>query len=138
LALLKLGVYDDPDSRWSLSVAKADRISKPARSSVETSVAEEAFRRGLHCRPLRPGDKIRPFGFKGSRKLADVLSEAKLTKIARSRLPIVCDEDGPLWAPGICLDERARGINPEDDLILLRFGPWGRTEVAETYGPPEA
>jgi tRNA(Ile)-lysidine synthase len=77
----------------------------------------------LHFRTAKPGDVMRPFGFDGSRKLSDLLSEARLTKAARARLPIICDMVGPLWAPGVCLDSRAAPREKTTRIIRLRFGP---------------
>jgi tRNA(Ile)-lysidine synthase len=80
----------------------------PKRASLSVEVDRSVTRGGLHFRGFAPGDTMRPLGFEGTRKLSDLLSEAGLTAAARARLPIVCDMVGPLWAPGDCLDERAR------------------------------
>ncbi len=65
---------------------------------------------------------MRPLGFDGSRKLSDLFGEAKLSAAARVRLPIVCDMIGPIWAPGICLDQRMKLTGLEERAIILRFG----------------
>ena len=91
----------------------------PVRASLAVELNRAAVKGGLHFRSFAPGDSMRPLGFEGTRKLSDLLSEANLTPAARTRLPIVCDMLGPLWAPGACLDERAR---PGDGPVLaLRF-----------------
>jgi tRNA(Ile)-lysidine synthase len=50
-----------------------------------------------------------------------LLSEAKLTPAARSRLPIVCDLLGPIWAPGVCYDERIRISERTTRSLKLKF-----------------
>jgi hypothetical protein len=50
------------------------------------------------------------------------MGEAKLTQAARARLPIVCDLIGPLWAPGICLDNRMKLVEQTGRVIVARFG----------------
>lgn len=91
----------------------------PVRASLAVEVNRAAVKGGLHFRSFAAGDSMRPLGFDGTRKLSDLLGEAGLTPAARARLPIVCDMVGPLWAPGVCLDERAR---PGDGPVLaLRF-----------------
>jgi len=95
---------------------------KQLRATLEVVVPREAVKGTLYFRSASPGDSMRPLGFEGSRKLADLLSEAKLTLAARARLPIVCDMVGPIWAPGVCLDNRMKLDKAQGSAILLRFG----------------
>jgi tRNA(Ile)-lysidine synthase len=90
----------------------------PRRASLEVQIAQSGVKGTLYFRTVQPGDTIRPLGFDGRRKIADLMSEARLTEAARRRLPIVCDFVGPIWAPGVCLDERAR---PEGGGRVLRI-----------------
>ena len=93
-----------------------------ARASLAAALDSAQVKGPLHFRTMKPGDSMQPLGFNGRRKLSDLLSEAKLTQSARVRLPIVCDMVGPLWAPGVCLDERARPNASSTRVIMLRFG----------------
>lgn len=95
---------------------------KQTRASLEVVIPADAIKGTLYFRSVVTGDTMRPLGFDGSRKLADLLSEAKLTQAARSRLPIVCDMLGPIWAPGVCLDNRMKLDAAQERGILLRFG----------------
>ncbi|MFM9873971.1 MAG: tRNA lysidine(34) synthetase TilS [Fimbriimonadaceae bacterium] len=72
---------------------------------------------GLHFRAAQPGDQIIPFGESSPRKVTDLLSSAKLTSTARRRLPIICDMIGPIWIPGVRLNERVR-ISPDTNKAL--------------------
>ncbi len=65
------------------------------------------------------GATMTPLGFDHRRKVSDLLSEAKLTLLARSVLPILFDQDGPLWIPGVCLDQRAALPLGEQGLELI-------------------
>ncbi len=94
------------------------------RASLETTLAQAKIRGSLYFRTLQPGDEMAPLGFDGRRKLADLMSEAGLTRTARARLPIVCDLVGPLWIPGVCVAERSRS-KAGDPVIRVRFGPLG-------------
>jgi tRNA(Ile)-lysidine synthase len=99
-----------------------------ARASSETLLDASALKGSLFFRSAAPGDEMRPLGFSGRRKLADLLSEARLTQAARRRLPIVCDLVGPVWAPGVCLDERAAPSKEGSRAILLRFESVSQSE----------
>jgi len=93
----------------------------PVRASLGVQMAASALKGTLYFRTAQPGDVMRPLGFDGRRKLADLLSDARLTEAARRRLPIVCDFLGPVWAPGVCLDERARPVQGER-VVRVEFG----------------
>jgi tRNA(Ile)-lysidine synthase len=96
--------------------------NKPMRASLETEIEPSALKGPLFFRASEPGDTLVPLGFKGKRKLATLFSDAKLSQAARRRLPIVCDLVGPLWAPGVCLDERARP-KQTSRVLKISFGP---------------
>ena len=102
------GETESDEFGWRLAAFPVEGAGTPVRASLSVEIDRAAARGGLHFRGFAPGDTMRPLGFDGTRKLSDLLSEAGLTLAARARLPIVCDLVGPLWAPGVCLDERAR------------------------------
>ena len=93
----------------------------PQRASLNTVFDYAKVKGPLYFRTTKSGDAMQPLGFNGRRKLSDLLSEAKLTQAARARLPIVCDMIGPIWAPGVCVDERTRPNVSSTRLILMRF-----------------
>jgi len=97
------------EMNWALTAeyAPMPRGSLP-RASLEAYLAATTTKGLLYFRNWKPGDEMRPLGFSGRRKLADLMSEASLTANAKARLPLVCDMLGPLWAPGVCVDERCR------------------------------
>ncbi|MFC1835662.1 tRNA lysidine(34) synthetase TilS [Thermodesulfobacteriota bacterium] len=55
----------------------------------------------LTIRPPSPGDRFKPWGLEGSRKLKKVLGEMKIPAASRSRTPLVVKGDTILWVPGI-------------------------------------
>ncbi len=98
-------------------------MGKQERAGLQAVIPAEAIRGPLYFRTAQPGDQMKPLGFEGSRKLSDLLGEAKLTAAARARLPILCDLLGPIWAPGICLDNRMKASNGGQETLIVRFGP---------------
>lgn len=93
------------------------------RDSLSVKFDASKIKGNLYFRSFQPGDEIAPIGFGKNRKLADVLSEAKLTQSARARLPIICDMMGPLWAPGVCLSDRLRVEITPERLLFIDFRP---------------
>jgi tRNA(Ile)-lysidine synthetase-like protein len=52
----------------------------------------------------RPGLRMRPQGAPGSRKLQDVLTDAKVPRHLRDRLPLVFANGRLAWVPGVAVD----------------------------------
>ncbi len=60
----------------------------------------------LTLRSRIDGDALRLSGV-GTKKLKKILSENRLPAWEREHLPVVADDEGPLWIPGVARDERA-------------------------------
>lgn len=66
----------------------------------------------LTARSRRDGDRLRPAGRGGSRKIGDLMQEQGIPRLVRDRVPIICDGDRPVWLPGCALEEEyARPAN---------------------------
>lgn len=62
----------------------------------------------VRIRALAPGDRIRPFGLNGHRKVRDVLREAGIPESDRPLRQVVTDaEDRVLWVPGLLRSSHA-------------------------------
>jgi tRNA(Ile)-lysidine synthetase-like protein len=63
----------------------------------------------LCLRAPRPGDRMSPRGGRGSRKLSDLLIDAKISRQDRALLPVLCDATGAiLCVPGLRPSELGR------------------------------
>lgn len=112
---------------WAISVTETDAADYARdRGSLDIVIDGEAVQGRLHARPLEPGDSMRPLGMRGTRKITEALSEAGFTVAARRRVPIIGDDSGPIWVPGVVLADRVK-VSPETRHALrLRFGAAGR------------
>jgi tRNA(Ile)-lysidine synthetase-like protein len=68
----------------------------------------DALQGGLHVRAARAGERLRPLGRGGTRKLSDLFQESRVAASHRAAVPVVADDAGPLWVPGVVQDERTR------------------------------
>ena len=59
-------------------------------------------------RNRRPGDRLRPLGAPGRRKLKDVLIDRRVPRRERDRLPLLCVGGRIAWVPGVTVDEAFR------------------------------
>lgn len=80
------------------------------------------IRGSLVVRPFRPGDRIQPVKSRHERKLQDVLTDAKVSRALKMRLPLVCDDVGPLWVPGVCIASRATP-DASSEILSLQLLP---------------
>jgi tRNA(Ile)-lysidine synthase len=61
---------------------------------------------------VRPGDRMRPLGMEGSRKLSDLLVDAKVARRERSAVPVVRDASSIVWLAGVRMSEDYR-VTPQ-------------------------
>jgi tRNA(Ile)-lysidine synthase len=59
----------------------------------------------LFIRNWRPGDRFRPLGMRGMKKLQDLFVDEKVPQEERARVPLVCDRRGIIWVVGLRLSE---------------------------------
>lgn len=62
----------------------------------------------LRVRGWRHGDRLRPLGLGGSKKVSDLLREARTPAADRGDALVVTDDEGILWVVGVARDERTR------------------------------
>ena len=94
-----------------------------ADESNEVRISLDALAGDLLVRRRRPGDRFRPFGLAGEKKLQDLFVDAKVPRRLRDAVPIVCDRDGILWVVGYRIAERARVSSAAKRMLRLRVQP---------------
>ena len=78
--------------------------------------------RPLTVRPLRRGDRIRPFGLDAEKKVKEILIDRKVPREERWGRPVVCDADGRiLWIPGVVRSAIAPVSDRTRRTVLLRM-----------------
>ena len=91
---------------------RIDASIKPPPASSTSQDPLDAFldadRTGsqLTVRSRRPGDRLRPLGLGGEKKVQDILVDAKVPARDRDAVPIVCAGEQIAWVVGQCLDQR--------------------------------
>ena len=75
-------------------------------------------------RARRPGDRMRPRGGRGSRKLSDLMIDAKIARPVRATLPVVTTAgDVVLYVPGLRPAEAGRPSATTRRRITVHFEP---------------
>ena len=56
----------------------------------------------------KPGDRMRPLGLDGPKRVQDILVDAHVPRHLRDSLPIVADREEIVWIPGVTISETKR------------------------------
>jgi len=75
----------------------------------------------LALRYRKPGDRIWPVGMEGSKKLQDILVDAKVPKSRRDRIPLLTAGNEVIWIPSIRLDRRFLATPSTRRPLLVRI-----------------
>ncbi|HEY3886359.1 MAG TPA: tRNA lysidine(34) synthetase TilS [Vicinamibacterales bacterium] len=97
------------------------RLRKWTVRDSEVGVAADPLDLPLAVRSRRPGDRFRPLGAPGIRKLQDFLVDRKVPRTQRDTLPLVVDAtDRIVWVVGHSVAEDFRVTDPSRGVILLK------------------
>ena len=101
--------------------AEAEREGGWEGRGTEVGVAAAALALPLGVRNRRPGDRFRPLGAPGGRKLQDFLVDRKVPRDDRDALPLVVDQrDRIVWVVGQAVAEDFRVTDPSQGVLLLK------------------
>jgi tRNA(Ile)-lysidine synthase len=108
-------------SGWRLEaeILPAEAI-RPTNDPHEAFLDLDALGSTLSVRSRRPGDRLRPLGLGGEKKLQDLLVDAKVPQGQRDGVPLVCAAWGIAWVVGHRLDERAKVRESSREVLRLR------------------
>jgi tRNA(Ile)-lysidine synthase len=122
-------VIDGPGAyRWAAGTLDVKAAARPARPTKATAVEFDAdlLDWPLVVRARQTGDRMRPRGGRGSRKLSDLMIDAKIARGARAELPVVVSARGELlFVPGLRPAEMARPTASTRRVVCLHFGSPG-------------
>jgi tRNA(Ile)-lysidine synthase len=93
---------------------------RPTALTASLAVSEPPER--LSVRTWQSGDRIRPSGLGGHKKLQDIFVDAGVPRAERSLVPVVCAGGSVVWVVGLRHDERAvaGGLTPTVRLSASR------------------
>jgi tRNA(Ile)-lysidine synthase len=78
-----------------------ERHQRPGAYPVTATLSADAVdRAGLFIRSWHPGDRMKPMGMKGSRKLQDIFVDLRVPRDQRAWLPMLECRQEIVWLPG--------------------------------------
>ena len=75
----------------------------------------------LLLRSVQPGDRFRPLGMTGSKKLKDLFIDAKISRSRRRLVPVLCDPRRIIWVVGHRIDDRVRVTAKTRRLLRIEY-----------------
>jgi len=72
-------------------------------------------------RSIQPGDRFRPLGMTGSKKLKDLFIDAKISRSRRRLVPVLCDAQRIVWVVGHRIDDRVRVTAQTRRLLRIEY-----------------
>ena len=106
------GTLQVPEAGVKIRISETRKIRRergngigayPVCATISTARAEKA---ALMVRSWRAGDRIRPMGMSGSRKLQDVFADAHVPRQERARVPVLACGQEVIYVPGYSVDRR--------------------------------
>ncbi|NLV16806.1 MAG: tRNA lysidine(34) synthetase TilS [Syntrophomonadaceae bacterium] len=118
------GTVEVSETGWSFAARLLK--DKSALSPEATYLDWENLQKPLYIRSRQPGDRFRPLGMKGSKKLKDYFIDARIPWAERNWTPIVASDDEIYWIVGHRLDERARVTDDTRCLLEINVTKRGK------------
>ncbi len=75
----------------------------------------------LIVRNRQEGDRFRPFGLRGTKKLSDFFIDKKIPRRLRDKVPLLVDGDDILWVVGIRRADKARITEDTKKILEVQF-----------------
>ncbi|HSY41183.1 MAG TPA: tRNA lysidine(34) synthetase TilS [Polyangia bacterium] len=121
-------VIDGPGTyRWAASrLDVKERARRGARGAggVAAEFDADLLEWPLLARFRKSGDRMRPRGGRGSRKLSDLMIDARIARATRAALPVVTSARGELlFVPGLRPAESARPTARTRRIVIIGFVP---------------
>lgn len=113
---------------WGIEIAveRASTADGPDASRFSELADAQAVGSSVSIRQWRPGDRFRPLGGPGTKKLQDFFVDAKVPRARRGTVPIVTAGDRIIWVVGHRLDDAAKLTEHSPGAVRLSVRPLGK------------
>jgi tRNA(Ile)-lysidine synthase len=123
------GEAEIPECGVAISSERLTELALGADTPADGVLVDpEAVAEGLAVRGRRPGDRFRPPGLGGTKKLQDYFVDRKVPRSQRDRVPLVVDgRDRIVWVVGHAVADDFRVMAPRKAVLLLKVRYLGGT-----------
>jgi tRNA(Ile)-lysidine synthase len=119
------GVHRFPQLGWTFrgqvlkrtAAFRADR----GRSELEAHLDWDRLRGPFVLRSRRRGDRFRPLGMRGTRKLSDFFIDRKIPRWQRDEVPLLVGVDGIIWVVGLSIADPFKVTERTTSILWARY-----------------
>lgn len=119
-------VYVDVGSKCYIPQIKAyiavkNVAERGVSSKNRVYVSADEIGSSLLVRNRKNGDRIKPFGMKGEKKLKDYFIDKKVPLSERNNIPVFVHNNKIIWIGGYCINEDCRITSDTDKILMLEI-----------------
>lgn len=109
--------------RIALDVVDREALGALPRDRATACLDADALRGPLRCRSVEEGDRLAPFGLKGTKLVSDLLTNRHYSRLDRQAAMVVTDDAGIVWLVDERPDRRAAVTAETRRVACLRLLP---------------
>jgi len=109
------------------NAGRIPRDGRAIRGGLEELLDLEKITLPLFAQFPRPGDRMRPMGAPGSRKLQDIFTDLHVPAPLRTRTLVVMMRERPIWIVGLRMAEEVRLTELTRKALRLRYIPYSKS-----------
>lgn len=104
------------------AIDAGENVGNGPVAAVRADLLKLGATAGLAVRNRRPGDRFRPVGLGGRKKVQDLFVDSRIARGDRDSVPIVVDDrDRIVWVAGHGIDEAFRVTDPSQAVVVLKL-----------------
>ena len=116
---LQMGDNPFPQLGWGFTLEEVEPSEGFDEDPLRELIDRDRIEEPLLIRSWRPGDRFRPLGMVGVKKVQDLFVDAKVPREERARIPLLCDRQGIVWVVGLRLSEDYKVTDRTKRALLL-------------------
>jgi tRNA(Ile)-lysidine synthetase-like protein len=106
---------------WAIEVTAAPALQSRPADPWEVYLDGALIEWPLVARRRQPGDRLRPAGGRGSRRLQDLFVDARVPQALRAKWPIVVTPSAIIWVPGLRAADGILATAQSRNVIKIRI-----------------
>jgi tRNA(Ile)-lysidine synthase len=109
------------DKKLVLKVMDNKEKIKFTANPLEIYVDYDKIQGEIFIRQRKPGDRFRPLGMKGSKKIKDYFIDEKIALEKRDQIPLVCDEKNIIWVIGYRMSDAYKITDKTQKVLHIKY-----------------
>lgn len=105
---------------WLFGAGTVDPVVRS--NGLSAALDRERLGESVEVRTWRPGDRVRPLGMEGTKRVVELMGEKRLPRARRAGWPVIEVGGQIAWVPGVAVSEAFRARPGGGEPVLLTAG----------------